>query len=115
MVIVVLMWLVMDGSRRALGARVAGCLMELRQPAREIRLPRASWRCSLLGEADLPPLQGVVPEGGDDDELVANPLGGLGELHVERLSGRRGHGAVGQGQLPGEGPGGAGDKGDPVA
>ena len=62
--------------------------MEFRQPAREIRLPRASWHCSPLGEADLPPLQGGVVEGGDDDELVAVPLGGLAELDVERLSGR---------------------------
>jgi hypothetical protein len=26
-----------------------------------------------------------VPEGGDDDELVADPLGGLAELDVECL------------------------------
>ena len=41
-----------------------------------------------LGEADLPPLYRGVVEGGDDDELVAVPLGGLAELDVERLSGR---------------------------
>ena len=33
-------------------------------------------------EADLPPLLGGVPEGGDDDELVAVPLGGLAEPPV---------------------------------
>jgi hypothetical protein len=49
-----------------------------------------------LGEADLLPLQGGVVEGGDDDELVAFPLGGLAELDVERLSGGGYHGAVGQ-------------------
>ena len=43
---------------------------------------------SLLGEADLLPLQGGVPEGGADDELAAVPLAGLAELDVERLSGR---------------------------
>ena len=59
----------------------------------------------LLGEADLLPLQGRVPEGGDDDELVAVPFGGLAELKVERLSGRADHSAVGQRHLPGEGPG----------
>jgi hypothetical protein len=41
----------------------------------------------LLGEADLLPLQGGLQEGGDDDELVAVPLGGLAELDVERLYG----------------------------
>jgi hypothetical protein len=42
---------------------------------------------SWLGEADLPALQRGVVEGGDDDEPVAIPLGGLAELDVERLSG----------------------------
>jgi hypothetical protein len=40
-----------------------------------------------LGEADLLALQGGVVEGGDDDELVAVPLGGLTELDVECLAG----------------------------
>ena len=39
----------------------------------------------LLGEADLLPLNCGVPEGRDEDELVALPLAGLGELEVERL------------------------------
>jgi AcrR family transcriptional regulator len=76
---------------------------------------RAGRRPPRLGESDLPPLQGGVVEGGDDDELVPGPLGGLAELEVERFTGRGDHGAVGQGHLPGEGPGGAGDDGDPVA
>jgi hypothetical protein len=42
-------------------------------------------RPSLLGEADLLPLQCGVPEGGNHDELVAVPLGGLAELDVERF------------------------------
>ena len=54
-------------------------------PACEDRL--TGRRLVLLGEADLPALQGGVPEGGDDDELVAGPLGGLAELDVERLAG----------------------------
>ena len=48
-----------------------------------------------LGEAKLLGLQRVVPEGGDPDEAVALLLAGLAELHVERLSGLRDHGAVG--------------------
>jgi AcrR family transcriptional regulator len=40
-------------------------------------------RSSPLGEAELLPLPGGVPEGGDDDELVAVPLGGLAELDAE--------------------------------
>jgi hypothetical protein len=42
-------------------------------------------RPALLSEADLLPVPGGVPEGGDDDELVAVPLGGLAELDVECL------------------------------
>src|ERR1700759_108521 len=42
-------------------------------------------RLWLLSEADLLPLPSGVPEGGDDDELVAVPLGGLAELDVECL------------------------------
>ena len=49
------------------------------------------------------------------DEQVAVPLGGRGEVEVERLSCRGDHVAVGQDHLPGEGPCGAGDHGDPVA
>jgi AcrR family transcriptional regulator len=71
-------------------------------------------RRSHLREADLLPLNSGVPEGGDDDELVTGPLAGLGELEVERLSGRRNHVAVGQGHLSRERPGGVGDHGDPV-
>src|SRR5438132_14120909 len=82
----------------------------VRQPKRWSRLGVA-W---LLGEADLLPLNSGVPEGGDDDELVALPLAGLGELEVERLSGWRNHFAVGQRHLSRERPGGVGDDGDPV-
>ena len=46
---------------------------------------RAGQRPALLSEADLLPLPSGVPEGGDDDELVAVPLGGLAELDVECL------------------------------
>jgi AcrR family transcriptional regulator len=74
----------------------------------------SSRRCSRLREADLLPLNSGVPEGGDDDELVTGPLAGLGELEVERLSGRRNHTAVWQGHLSRERPGGVGDHGDPV-
>src|SRR5215470_11735889 len=88
---------------------IATCLVETGWPARDIRSPRAGRRFWLLGEAELLALQGCVVEGGDDDEQVAVPLGGLAELEVERLSGRGDHGAVGQGHLPGEGPGRTGD------
>src|SRR5258708_36572476 len=45
-----------------------------------------------LGEAELLPLHTGAVEGGDDDELVAVPLGGLAEPAVARLSvrGQRG-------------------------
>jgi hypothetical protein len=49
---------------------------------------RAGRQPLLLGEADLLPLYRGVVEGGDDDELVAVPLGGLAEFDVERFSGR---------------------------
>src|ERR1700750_1392116 len=52
-----------------------------------------------LGEAELALLQDGVPEGGDDDESVSVPLGGLPELQVERLSGRRDYVAIGRGNL----------------
>src|SRR3984885_8103400 len=68
-----------------------------------------------LGEANLLGLQGGVPEGEDLDDLVAVPPDGLAELEVKRFSGRRNHGAVRQGHLPGEGSCGAADYGDPVA
>src|SRR6202021_3360561 len=84
-------------------------------PAGSRDRPRAGRGPSLLGEADLLPLPGGVPEGGDDDELVAVPLGGLAELDVECLSGGGNHGAVGQGHLAGEGPGGVGGGGVPAA
>ncbi len=70
---------------------------------------------SPFGEADLLRLQGGVPEGEDLGDLVAVPLGGLAELEVERFSCRGDHVAVGQDHLPGEGPCGAADHGDPVA
>jgi hypothetical protein len=57
----------------------------------------------------------VSQKGGDDDELVAVPFAGLGELEVEGISGRRDLVAVGQVHLSGEGSGGVGDDGDPVA
>jgi len=69
----------------------------------------------LFGEANLPRLQSGIPEGGNDDELVAVPLRGLAELDVERFACRGDHLAVGPDHLPAEGPGGAGDHGDPVA
>jgi len=68
-----------------------------------------------LGEADLlRPKSGVH---GDIlfNELVSFPPGGRAEVEVERFSCRGDHLAVGQSHLPGEGPGGAGDYGDPVA
>jgi len=46
---------------------------------------RAGQRPALLSEADPLPLPSGVPEGGDDDELVAVPLGGPAELDVECL------------------------------
>src|SRR6185437_16516588 len=102
----------MGTSETGLDRRVSGW-----NPAGRSRypVPRAGRRPSLLGDADLLALQGGVVKGGDDDELVAVPLGGLAELEVERLSGRGDHSTVGQGHLPGEGPGGVGDDGDPVA
>jgi hypothetical protein len=42
----------------------------------------------LVGESELFGLQRCVPEGRDEDELVAVPLAGLGELEVECLVGR---------------------------
>jgi hypothetical protein len=68
-----------------------------------------------LCEADLFAQQSGVPEGGDLDEPVAVPLGGLAELDVECFSCRGNHAAVLQNHLPGEGPGHIGDNGDPVA
>jgi hypothetical protein len=84
-----------------------------REPAGRLaasRLPPSG-----LAESDLLGLQGGVPEGGDGDELIALPLAGLAEVEVERLSRRGDHRAVGQRHFPGEGSGGAGDHGDPVA
>ena len=46
---------------------------------------RAGRRPALLSEADLLPVPSGVPEGGDDGELVAVPLGGRAELDVECL------------------------------
>ena len=89
--------------------------MKIRRPAREIRSLRAGRHPSLLGEADLLRLQSGVPEGGNYDEEVAVPLRGLAELDVERFSCRGDHFAIGEDHLPGEGPGGACDYGDPVA
>jgi hypothetical protein len=57
----------------------------------------------VLGEAELLGLRRGVPEGGDPDEPVAGPLGGLPEVEVERLSRRGDHVAVGQGHLRGAG------------
>src|ERR1700680_2403089 len=68
-----------------------------------------------LSKPDLLPLLSGVPEGRNNDELVAVPLGGLAELHVERFSCRGDHLAVGQDHLPSEGPRCAGDNSDPVA
>ena len=69
----------------------------------------------LFGEANLPRHQSGVPEGGNDDELVAVPLRGLAELDVERFTCRADYLAVGQDHLPAEGPSDVGDDGDPVA
>jgi hypothetical protein len=46
---------------------------------------RACQRPALPSEADLLPVPSGVPEGGDDDELVAVPRGDLAELDVECL------------------------------
>jgi hypothetical protein len=72
-------------------------------------------RTGRLGEADLLRQQRGVPEGGNHDQLVADPLGGLGELDVERLSRRRDYLAVRKDHLPGESSRDVGDHGDPVA
>ena len=87
----------------------------LRNPARQIgylvglvAAPARRWRAAGLnessGHAELAGLQARVPKGGDDDELVALPLGGLAELQVEGLAGRRHHGAVGRASSPVEVP-----------
>jgi BON domain len=68
----------------------------------------------LLCKAQLPCLSSGVPEGGDHDEPVAVPFGGLAELDVEGLPRRGDDVAVGEGHLAGEGPCGMGDDGDPV-
>ena len=59
-------------------------------------------------------MQGRVPEGADDDELVALPLAGLGELDIEGFPGRGDHVAVREAHLAGEGSGDVGHDGDPV-
>src|SRR5439155_11688195 len=66
----------------------------------------------LLCESELLRLQGGIPEGGDDDQLVPGPLAGLGELEVERLPLRGDHVAVREGHLTDEGPRDIGDDGD---
>src|SRR5438270_8049880 len=84
------------------------------RPGRQ-RARRATEKIRELGEAELLRLKSGVIEGGDDDEPVAVPLGGLAELQVECLACGGDHLAVREGHLPGEGPGGVGDDGDPVS
>jgi hypothetical protein len=58
----------------------------------------------------LPCLNSGVPEGGDHDEPVAVPLGGLAEPDAERLVGM----TLPSGKVTSlGGPGGMGDDGDP--
>jgi hypothetical protein len=68
-----------------------------------------------LGEPNLLCLQSGVPRGGNNDELVAVPLSGLAEFDVERLFCWGDRFAARQDHLPGEGPAGAGDHGNPIA
>src|SRR5947209_18128564 len=70
---------------------------------------------SLSGETDLLRQQMGVPERGNNDQLVAHPLGGLAEFDVERLSCPSDHLAVWQNHLAREGSRGIGNHGDPVA
>jgi hypothetical protein len=70
-------------------ARLAAQLLNLDREIKDLDSlgPSAASRPvpRLLGKAELLCLKSGVPEGGDHDEPVAVPLGGLAELDVERL------------------------------
>src|SRR5205823_9503312 len=85
-----------------------------RRPARGDRDLASRPTPPLPGETDLFRQQSGIPEGGNNDQLVAVPLGGLAEFDVERLSCPSNHLAVWQNHLARERSRGVGNHGDPV-